>query len=118
MEFIAKLDERVEIIDKTLNEVLSVGDQPKLLEAMRHLPIAGGKRLRPILVMLTSEAVGGESDKALPFGIALEIIHNFTLVHDDIMDQDDLRRGVPTTHNVFGQSTAINAGDALLARAR
>ncbi len=117
MEFIAKLNERIAIIDKTLNEVLSVGDQPKLLEAMRHLPIAGGKRLRPILVMLTSEAVGGESNKALPFGIVLEIIHNFTLVHDDIMDQDDLRRGVPTVHNVFGQSTAINAGDALLARA-
>ena len=117
MEFTAKLKDRIATIDQTLDEMLKVGDQPKLLEAMRHLPIAGGKRLRPVLVMLTYEAVGGESNKSLPFGIALEIIHNFTLVHDDIMDQDDLRRGVPTVHNVFGQSTAINAGDALLARA-
>ena len=117
MEFTTKLKDRIATIDQTLDEMLKVGDQPKLLEAMRHLPSAGGKRLRPVLVMLTCEAVGGESNKSLPFGIALEIIHNFTLVHDDIMDQDDLRRGVPTVHNVFGQSTAINAGDALLARA-
>ncbi|MCK5559319.1 MAG: polyprenyl synthetase family protein, partial [Thermoplasmata archaeon] len=96
MEFTAKLKDRIATIDQTLDEMLKVGDQPKLLEAMRHLPIAGGKRLRPVLVMLTYEAVGGESNKSLPFGIALEIIHNFTLVHDDIMDQDDLRRGVPT----------------------
>ena len=67
--------------------------------------------------MLITEAVDGDSARSLPFGISLEIIHNFTLVHDDIMDQDDLRRGVKTVHNVYGQSSAINAGDALLARA-
>jgi geranylgeranyl diphosphate synthase type I len=117
MELSSKLQERISMIDEALDEALKLGEQPRLLEAMRHLPIAGGKRLRPALVMLITEAVNGDSAKSLPFGISLEIIHNFTLVHDDIMDQDDLRRGVKTVHNVYGQSSAINAGDALLARA-
>ena len=117
MELSLKLQERISTIDEALDEALKLGEQPKLLEAMRHLPIAGGKRLRPALVMLITEAVDGDSARSLPFGISLEIIHNFTLVHDDIMDQDDLRRGVKTVHNVYGQSSAINAGDALLARA-
>jgi geranylgeranyl diphosphate synthase type I len=117
MELSSKLRGRIAIIESALDDALNVGEQPKLLEAMRHLPIAGGKRLRPILVMLTAEAVGGDVNKSIQFGISLEIIHNFTLVHDDIMDQDDLRRGVKTVHNVYGQNTAINAGDALLARA-
>jgi geranylgeranyl diphosphate synthase type I len=117
MKLTSKLQDRISIIDTALDDALKEGKQPKLLEAMRHLPTAGGKRLRPILVMLTAEAVGGDSNRSMPFGLSLEIIHNFTLVHDDIMDQDDLRRGVKTVHNVYGQNTAINAGDALLARA-
>jgi geranylgeranyl diphosphate synthase type I len=117
MELSSKLKDRISIIDSALDDALKEGVQPRLLKAMRHLPTAGGKRLRPILVMLTTEAVGGDSERSMPFGISLEIVHNFTLVHDDIMDQDDLRRGVKTVHNVYGQNTAINAGDALLARA-
>ena len=117
MDLFSNLKDRAEIIDNALNDALSVGGQPRLLEAMRHLPMAGGKRLRPILVMLTAEAVGGDPRKSVPYGLALEIIHNFTLVHDDIMDRDELRRGVKTVHNVYGESTAINAGDMLLAKA-
>lgn len=88
----------------------------RLKNAMVHYPQAGGKRLRPALAMISADAVKkGEGERALPFGVALEIIHNFTLVHDDIMDDDDLRRGVPTVHRAFDESTAINAGDAMFA---
>ncbi len=92
--------------------------EERLKNAMTHLPSAGGKRLRPALAMISADAVKkGEGKRALPFGITLEIIHNFTLVHDDIMDNDDLRRGVPTVHKVFDEATAINAGDAMFALA-
>jgi len=93
------------------------GGRPKLLyEASRHLIEAGGKRLRPYLTVKACEAVGGDRTAAVPYAAALEILHNFTLVHDDIMDNDDLRRGHPTVHKAFGLPMAILAGDLLFAK--
>ncbi|VAX19941.1 (2E,6E)-farnesyl diphosphate synthase [hydrothermal vent metagenome] len=85
-------------------------------EAMRYSLMAGGKRLRPILAVAGCEAVGGKRATALPFSAAVEMIHTYTLIHDDLpaLDNDDLRRGIPTSHKKFGEATAILAGDALL----
>lgn len=87
-----------------------------LHQAMRYSVMAGGKRLRPILCMAACEAVGGASAPALLPGIAIEILHTYTLIHDDLpcMDDDELRRGRPTSHVVFGEANALLAGDALL----
>lgn len=92
---------------------------PQLAEAMRYSVMAGGKRLRPILVMAGAAAVGGAEADVMPCACALEIIHTFSLIHDDLpaMDNDDLRRGVRTNHKVFGEAMAILAGDGLLAEA-
>ena len=86
-------------------------------DATAHIPLAGGKRLRPVMALITCEMVGGDSEKAIPFATALETIHNFTLVHDDVMDDDNLRHGVDACHTVYGLSTAILAGDTLFAYA-
>ncbi|MFQ5780399.1 MAG: polyprenyl synthetase family protein, partial [Nitrospiria bacterium] len=94
--------------------------EPALIhEAVRYSLFAGGKRLRPILCIAASEAVGGRSEIALPFAAAIELIHTYSLVHDDLpaMDNDTYRRGKKTNHKVFGESTAILAGDALLTAA-
>jgi geranylgeranyl diphosphate synthase type II len=89
---------------------------PRLQEAMAYSLLAGGKRLRPVLVMLACEACGGDPERALPAACAIEMIHTYSLIHDDLpaMDDDDLRRGRPTNHVVFGEALAILAGDALL----
>lgn len=86
---------------------------------MQYSLDAGGKRVRPLLAIAGAEACGGTADDVLPLGLALEMIHTFSLIHDDLpaMDDDDLRRGKPTNHKVFGEATAILAGDALLAEA-
>ncbi|MEC9019071.1 MAG: farnesyl diphosphate synthase [Nitrospinota bacterium] len=88
-------------------------------EAMRYSLLAGGKRLRPVLVMAAAEAVGVDRNTILPFAVAVELIHTYTLIHDDLpsLDNDDLRRGKPTNHKVFGEAIAILAGDALLTQA-
>src|SRR6201981_946587 len=85
-------------------------------KAMRYSLFAGGKRLRPILCLAAAEACGGKMDQALPFACAIECIHTYSLVHDDLpsMDNDDFRRGRPTCHKVFGEGIAVLAGDALL----
>jgi geranylgeranyl diphosphate synthase, type II len=90
-----------------------------LAEAIRYSLLAPGKRLRPQLVLMSAEACGGSIDAALPAACAVEMVHAYSLVHDDLpaMDDDDLRRGRPTCHKVFGEAVAILAGDALLARA-
>ena len=90
-----------------------------LHRAMRHSLFAGGKRLRPILCVAAAEACGGEIGDALPLAAAVECIHTYSLIHDDLpsMDDDDFRRGVPTCHTVFGEGTAVLAGDALQAMA-
>ena len=105
-------------IDGALEQYLRfAGDCPAQLgEAMRYSTMAGGKRLRPLLVLLACEACGGEVEQAVPAGCALELVHTYSLVHDDLpaMDNDDLRRGRPTSHRVYGEANAILAGDALL----
>tara|TARA_B100001029_G_scaffold179873_1_gene191922 strand:- start:29051 stop:30034 length:984 start_codon:yes stop_codon:yes gene_type:complete len=112
-----KLAEKAKDVEKALNDYLVIREPKKLYEAMAHIPLAGGKRLRPVMAQLTCEMVGGESKKAIPFAASLEVIHNFTLVHDDVMDDDDLRHGVAACHTVFGLPTAILAGDSLFAYA-
>lgn len=117
MELAKYLEERREFVNTGLKESLEVGENRKLVEAMKHYPLVGGKRLRPILSMLVADAISGSGRKTIQFGLCLELIHNFTLVHDDIMDKDELRRGIKTVYVVYGTETAINAGDALFARA-
>ena len=112
-----KIAVKAEPIDKALREYLKIREPRKLYNATAHIPLAGGKRLRPVMALITCEMVGGDSKKAIPFAAALETIHNFTLVHDDVMDDDDLRHGVDACHTVYGLSTAILAGDTLFAYA-
>jgi geranylgeranyl diphosphate synthase type II len=90
-----------------------------LSRAMRYTLLSGGKRLRPLLVLAAGEAVGGRQDELLPFACGIEMIHVYSLVHDDLpaMDDDEFRRGKPTVHRVFGEAVAILAGDALLTEA-
>jgi geranylgeranyl diphosphate synthase type I len=108
---------RVKEINEYLMHTLDVIQDKNLKAAMAYYPAAGGKRLRPLLATVACEAVGGKADAALPFGVALEMIHNFTLVHDDVMDEDETRRGIKTVHAAFGVPEAILSGDALFARA-
>ncbi|MBN2359930.1 MAG: polyprenyl synthetase family protein [Deltaproteobacteria bacterium] len=91
----------------------------RLLEAMRYSLLAGGKRLRPVLVLVACEATGGRREDAWPAALAIEYLHTYSLIHDDLpaMDDDDLRRGRPTLHRAFDEATAILAGDALLTEA-
>ncbi|MDG1852763.1 MAG: polyprenyl synthetase family protein [Verrucomicrobiales bacterium] len=106
------------LIDQALNGFLPRGSvRPKTLhKSMRYSLFAGGKRLRPILCLAAAEACGGTIDQAMPSACAVECIHTYSLIHDDLpcMDDDDLRRGKPTNHKVFGESVAVLAGDALL----
>ena len=97
----------------------SLGCPPRLAEAMGYSLLAPAKRLRPLLVLMSAEACGGELSGAMPAACAVEMIHTYSLVHDDLpaMDDDDLRRGRPTNHKVFGEGLAILAGDALLTMA-
>lgn len=92
------------------------GVPQRLQEAMAYSLLAGGKRLRPILVLLSCEACGGQAEAALPAACAIEMVHTYSLIHDDLpaMDNDDLRRGRPTNHVVYGEALAILAGDGLL----
>ncbi|MEM0448331.1 MAG: polyprenyl synthetase family protein [Methanomassiliicoccales archaeon] len=117
MDVSRELMRRAKMVDESLLRYLEVGKYEKLRKAIRHYPEAGGKRLRPSMAFAVAEAVGGRGKDALPFGCALELIHNFTLVHDDVMDEDPVRRGRPAVHALFGQPTAIIAGDALFALA-
>jgi len=96
-----------------------IGDEePKILmDASKQYPYAGGKRMRPAMAVACCKAVGGDASKAIPLAVAIEYIHNFTLIHDDIMDGDDKRRGMDTIHVGYGMPTAILAGDALFAKA-
>lgn len=93
--------------------------QQPLFEAMRYSLLAGGKRLRPVLTMSFCALCGGKAEDALPFAAAVEMVHTYSLIHDDLpcMDDDDLRRGRPTNHKVYGEATAVLAGDALLTAA-
>ncbi len=110
----SEIQKRKKIIDIELEELFRDKDHC-LWENMAWYPLAGGKKLRPFLCMVSCGAFGGEEEDALIPGLSIELIHNFTLVHDDIMDDDDLRRGRITLHNKEGLPTAINVGDALFA---
>jgi geranylgeranyl diphosphate synthase type II len=106
-------------VEAALADSLGPERPESLREAMRYSLLAGGKRLRPILCLAACELAGSDSELAMPTGIALEMIHTMSLIHDDLpaMDNDDLRRGRPTNHKVYGEAKAILAGDALLTRA-
>ncbi len=108
-------------VEDALDRFLPLVEPRKLQEAMRYSTLGGGKRVRPTLCLLAAEAAGGEKGRAraLPAGCALECIHVYSLVHDDLpaMDDDDLRRGRPTSHKVYGEAMAILVGDGLQARA-
>ncbi len=117
----AILAERRKAVDAALERWLPMQEAvpPKIHEAMRYSVFAGGKRLRPVLALLACEAVEGKPEDALPVAAALEMIHTYSLIHDDLpaMDDDDFRRGRPTCHKVFGEAIAVLAGDALLTQA-
>ena len=106
------------VVENALVPMLeSLGAIPeRLLEAMRYSLEAGGKRLRPVMLLAACDMAGGDVNTALPFACALEMIHTYSLIHDDLpaMDNDDLRRGKPTNHKVFGEDLAILSGDGLL----
>ena len=111
-------DEYRRTAEQALTPMLqSLGAIPeRLLEAMRYSLEAGGKRLRPVMLLAACDMAGGDMETALPFACAIEMIHTYSLIHDDLpaMDNDDLRRGKPTNHKVFGEGMAVLAGDGLL----
>lgn len=114
----AYLEERKSLIDRALEEILRerpLGPE-RLRQAMRYGLFPGGKRFRPILVMAAGELFSARQHPLLPFACALELIHAYSLIHDDLpaLDNDDIRRGAPTCHKVFGEGMALLAGDALL----
>ena len=104
------------IIDNKLEEYLEILYPEKIWEAMKYSVMAGGKRLRPMLVLEANKICGGNIEDALPTACALEMLHTYSLIHDDLpcMDNDDFRRGKPTNHKVFGEAIAVLAGDGLL----
>lgn len=118
---VAYLNERKALVDDALDDYLPGGqnDPSVIVQAIRYSLLAGGKRIRPILCLAAAEAIGGDAKAVLPAACALEMIHTYSLIHDDLpaMDNDDYRRGRPTSHKVFGEGIAILAGDALLTEA-
>lgn len=117
----AYVAEQAQAVERALESLLPPeGDDPATIHrAMRYSALGGGKRLRGVLAVAACRAAGGAEEKALPLAAALEMIHAYSLVHDDLpaMDDDDMRRGKPTTHKVFGEGVAVLAGDALLTHA-
>lgn len=121
MELEAYLTERREVVNRALDRLLPPVDslEKTVVEAMRYSLLAGGKRIRPILCLAGAEAVGGTYEPYVYFACAIEMIHSYSLIHDDLpaMDDDDFRRGLPTSHKRFGEGAAILAGDGLLTEA-
>jgi geranylgeranyl diphosphate synthase type II len=114
------LSETRSLVDETLQRLLpSESEEPSTIhKAMRHSVFAGGKRVRPILVLAAGESLSGNRETLVHLGAGIEMMHTYSLIHDDLpaLDNDDLRRGVPTCHKVFGEAIAILAGDALMTR--
>mgnify|MGYP001571954794 FL=1 len=112
------LQEKGDIVNNALDRLLPGENEfpQKLHKAMRYSVFAGGKRIRPVLVMASAETFGGLTDSIIDIACAVELIHTYSLIHDDLpaIDNDDMRRGMPTCHKVFGEAMAILAGDALL----
>ena len=118
MDLQSYLKSKLEVIDGCLDNWLpsEEAEPGEIHQAMRYSVFAGGKRIRPILALAAAEALGGKPEQVLPAACALELIHTYSLIHDDLpaMDDDDMRRGRPSNHKVFGEAIAILAGDALL----
>jgi geranylgeranyl diphosphate synthase type II len=118
IDFKKYLSSKIDYINSALKKFLPK-DNSVISQGMRYSLLAGGKRLRPIFVFLAAEIFGGMSEDVLPAACAVEYLHTYSLVHDDLpaMDNDDLRRGMPTNHKKFGEAVAILCGDALLTEA-
>lgn len=118
MDITAYLNKKRVLVDRTLETVVPPANTfpPAVFEAMRYSLFAGGKRVRPVLALAAAEALGAKTQGLLPIAGALELIHTYSLIHDDLpaMDNDDFRRGRPTCHKVYGDAMAILAGDGLL----
>lgn len=118
MDFYKEFEERIIEVNKNLEKYIEERECPQgtIYKAMNYSVKAGGKRIRPVLMLATAELMGDNSHGIMPFACALEMIHTYSLIHDDLpcMDNDDLRRGKPTNHKVFGEAMAVLAGDALL----
>lgn len=113
----SQIAESAEKVNRFIEETVNLKGEPELLyKAARHIIGAGGKRLRPYMVLKCCRLVGGREEDAIPTAAALELLHTFTLIHDDIMDEDEKRRGVPTVHSQWGMPIAIVAGDLLFAK--
>lgn len=117
MMLIDEIKKRSVHVDAAINELLPVAHPEELYKASRYLVDAGGKRLRPAVLILAAEAVGSNLKSVLPAAVAVELVHNFTLIHDDIMDRDDIRRGKLAVHMIWGEAGAILAGDTLYSKA-
>ncbi len=111
-----QMEQNAKTVNKYLNSKLK-GNPKKLYDAAGHLIINGGKRLRPYMVIRSCQILKGKVSNAMPAASAVEMVHNFSLVHDDIMDNDEMRHGVPTVHKKFGMPIAILAGDVLFSKA-
>ena len=114
-----QIDELLELVESYLDELALTPELGGLADSVRYALAGGGKRIRPVLCMATGEALGRDAEELLPAGAAVELVHTFSLVHDDLpaLDDDDVRRGRPSVHVQFDEAIAILAGDALLAEA-
>ncbi len=117
MTLVDEIKKRSVHVDAAIDELLPVAHPEELYKASRYLVDAGGKRLRPAVLILVAEAMGSDLKSVLPAAVAVELVHNFTLIHDDIMDKDDVRRGRPAVHMIWGEAGAILAGDTLYSKA-
>ena len=121
MDFYKEFEEKIIEVNKSLEKYIEEKEAPQstIYKAMNYSLHAGGKRIRPVMLMAAAETVGGTCENVMPFACAIEMIHTYSLIHDDLpcMDDDDLRRGKPTNHKVFGEAMAVLAGDALLNKA-
>lgn len=121
MDFKSRFEKWTALVSEALDDYTELKDVPEasIYKAVKYSLMAGGKRLRPVLALAVAELLEGDEKDILPYACAVEIIHTYSLIHDDLpaMDNDDYRRGMPTNHKVFGEATAILAGDALLNKA-
>ena len=115
-DIVKKLVRSTQLVDEYIEKTLEIRRPEVLYMAARHLIDAGGKRLRPFLLLRSCSLVGGEQKDVVPLAVAIELLHNFTLIHDDVMDNDDFRRNVPTVHKLWGIPIAIASGDLLFAK--
>lgn len=118
MDFMRELESTVSSAEKFIKNVLPKEEllQGEIVKAMDYSLSAGGKRIRPVIAIFAARSLGGSEDDVMPYAAAIELIHTYSLIHDDLpcMDNDDFRRGKPTNHRVFGEAAAVLAGDALL----